>query len=219
MTGVHQSIQSSITVPTATYIGAVTSPSNLATYTFSTNNISTAANGRIVVLHVTYTGSGVAGSSSSVTIGGVSATLVGGVAPAGSQTSMEMWSAVVPTGTTADFVLVVNNSSASLTVGWHVIYGAKSNTPVAVVSNSGSTSSVAYTLNIGSVPQCIVIAGTSWGNTAASSTWTILTEDRDGQVNSRGHGSAHASPLSGTQSITQTLSSADNWRGCAAAWR
>ncbi len=131
-----------------------------ATTTYTNEPIGAASPDRIVVAIIT----GV--SPSTLTIGGVSATR-----RANNIVSLSIWTASVPTGTTAT---IVCNQTCNLQ-GVYALYGVLSETPIdtATIANSGSHSTTVDVYKRG-----VALAGFQ-SNNGSSTTWTGLTKDQD----------------------------------------
>ena len=124
-----------------TYQTAAQSPSDLTTYTFSSQAIGTASSNRRVIIGTV----GFAGirTVSSLTVGGISASLVKRQQQ-GSVTA-EIWIATVPTGTTADVVVTWSGGQTRCAIAVWSATGLENNTPVdtdgtniAIIANSSN---------------------------------------------------------------------------------
>lgn len=126
-----------------TYNFSQGSGGNLSSRTFNNVPIGVATSDRIVI--VCTAGYRATSFTNSVTIGGIAATTGGS---AGSQDSVGIYYAVVPSGTTAN--IVVNSSTNVDTLGIAVfsLYGASSPTPIATSSQEGGTSNSQVLVNV-----------------------------------------------------------------------
>ena len=150
--------------------------SDLTTYTLASQNLGTAAGDRHIIASVFLRAtSNTALTFSSVTIGGVAATIVAQVhaTTAGNSTSTAIVVAEVPTGTTGDVVIVASRACIRAAVG---LYRATGITTTAYDSATDAVST--YTTTAVGVPDggFVIIAA----NTAATgSTWTWVGADED----------------------------------------
>jgi len=184
-----------------TYLQSAVSGTDGSSFTFSAQNISTAASDRYVIAGISFRAVGTV-TFSSVTIGGVSATLhstsyntVGG-----NSTGTCLAIAAVPTGTTAD--VVVNLSGTALRCGhglWRVT-GLASATPT---DGSGSTAS-APTYAIDVVAGGFAI-GCAYSADTATASWTGITEKYDEAVEGAGSRHSGASDVFATTQTNTTL--------------
>lgn len=108
--------------------------SSQTTYTFSSVAIGAADASRVVVVAVTGARGAGTPSISSVTIGGVSATL-GRYETNGFSASVGIYAAVVPTGTTADVVVTWDSGMNRCGLGVWTCNGLNSLTPVHTVAS------------------------------------------------------------------------------------
>lgn len=145
------------------------SSSNLTVYTHSSQAISTAAANRQVV--VVAVGRGGGGSISSITIGGVSASISQQLTTSGTTVGIAI--ATVPTGTTADVVVTYSTGQARASVAVYVMYGA-STTAADTATDAASAFTQALDIPAGGV----AIGGFASGSNATA-TWTNLSENVD----------------------------------------
>jgi hypothetical protein len=181
----------------------------LSVFTWSGKAIGTAASDRKVVVMVTGTGNtGGAKSVSSLTVGGVSATLVKrNQYSASTSYVLEIWQADVPTGTTGDIVATWNAAMYDCSMVAWAVYGAASAAHATINEEDEVPMNVLITIPANGV----CIAGIGWNNNSGESiTWTNLTEDADtvGGTNWGGGGASGAfSSLQTNRSITATHNS------------
>ena len=180
---------------TVSFAGDTFDATDLTTYTFSGHALGTAAGNRKVVVGVT--GSGSARTVASVTVGGISATLV--KAEIDTDAASELWQADVPTGTTGDVVVVWSGSNSSCGIGVWAVYAAKS---AAHDTGNNTADPMVDTLNIPANGVAIGI-GCASGAQNPTSAWTNLTEDFDNS----GSGEASVS-FSGASDAFATLQTA-----------
>lgn len=153
------------------YQGADQSIADLATYTFTAKPIGTAgATRRVVVAAGTRTG-----EPTTCTIGGISATLD---SISGSGNRVAYFSAVVPTGTTADIVvnLVAAGTRCAIDV-WALTSGA-------FVTNSGSGTNGGVINQTTQVGDAVLGVSYENGTVGSLATWSGLTERSDRTVES-----------------------------------
>lgn len=183
------------------YTDHVEDGTDTSNYTFSTRAIGTAASNRYVVAAI-----GIANSSpptiSSVTIGGVSATLVTQVT--GTYERTAFYIAAVPTGTTAT---VVVNTSGSLrcNIGLWALYDLSSATATDTDSSTSSTGSVNLDISAGGV--AIGFSNTFTSASARTFTWSNLTENFDVAYEGNNQSVSGASAAFATAQSGLTISS------------
>lgn len=158
---------------TRTYLQTNTSITNSTTYTFTAENLGTAAATRfIVVAIVAREAAGGSASVSSATIGGVSATVLNGEAN-GNQ--LALICAAVPTGTTGD--IVVNWSATMNDIGIAVYRCLDLGSATATDSSFSSATPPTYAIDCDAGG---IVIGVSYNRDgAASCTWAGITEDYD----------------------------------------
>ena len=141
------------------------------TYTFSSQALGAAASDRKIVVGAFAVNA--VKAVSSMTIGGVSATLVVASTNSGGE-QIELWQADVPTGTTGDVVVTWAGSQLGCGIGVFRIVSAAS-----AAHDTGSfatTGTATDTLNIPANGVAVGVAGTN-PNGIPTWTWTGLTED------------------------------------------
>lgn len=185
-----------------TYITQITDTSNATIYTHTAAAIGTADLGRQVVVSV-YGNAAAAPNSavSTLTIGGISATQQ--VTQEQSGLIVEIWTAIVPTGTTANIVITYGEAQTASSIGIHTLLNAAI-TPFdtdanALVGGGGDTLITLTALNVpfGGAAVC------NFANvTAAGTTWTNATERFDATPDgSHSHSGADLTTF-GTTTIT-----------------
>ena len=179
-----------------------------ATHNHGTLSIGTAAADRYVLVAITANGSSTA-NLTSVTIGGVSATLYQNttIGSGGSFCISAFAVLLVTTGTTANITLNYSGSFSRSAIGIYNLNGLGSSTPVDHSSDStASASTLSLTLNstAGGVILGVFSNRTTSGSTTV--TWTGATEDYDtnvwGGLSVYVASSSHGSTASSTQNIT-----------------
>jgi hypothetical protein len=203
----NRMVMSSVVEPViATFQTSAVDATGATTYSFTSQAIGTAANNRIVVVAADTNG-GAAGSDgvSSMTIGGISATLVK-ASLADDHCQAELWEAVVPTGTTATVAVTWNSARGRCGIGIWAVYNAKFTPHATAEDNHVGTSSAAtsVSINVPASGACIgcVSAGAA---SAATFTWAGVTEKYDEVVSGLlTHGGA--SDVFTTQQVGLTVS-------------
>lgn len=186
-----------------TYIGAVQDTNNLTSYTFTNVNIGTASNDRIVVVGIGSV-SVSAGSVSSVTIGGNTATI--NTQASGGQTCVV--SLLVTSGTTATIVVNYTAGRGNCTIYVWTITKAKSIAAKSADSQSNTTSNPSITLN--GEAGAVGCAVTFVSNTGTSSfTWAGMTENADQTAETRRVSAASGLLNSSLNTVTATNSIAN----------
>lgn len=161
------------------------STSAIATYTFTAMGIGSADATRIVLLQVgSRKGTGGNAIPTSVTIGGVTATMVSGVQADDGSTanvSATIWKAAVPTGTTADVVITHAASMSRCSARTQRMVNGNSTAASSGTQNSitsGTTLTVTPTIPSGDILIAHVVAHVTGGG----ATWSGATEEFDGYL-------------------------------------
>ena len=144
---------------------------NTTAYTFSSQSLGAADAERDIYV---FTGAqpGSAGAVSTLTVNGVSASLV--AASNNSSTYFEWWVARVPTGTTGDVVVTWSASKGNCSISVYRVVGGTFATSTAQGGTDPTTS-----LDIQGYGGGVVIAGAFAGEGSSTHTWTGPTEDVD----------------------------------------
>ena len=165
---------------TFAYLQSASSTSDLSAYTFSSQNLGTAASNRYIVAVVASRYSSGTPTLSSVTIGGETATIV--VQETSSDTAANVMGiaiALVPNGSTGDVVVTWSASALRCAVSLYRVTGLGN---AIKVDSSTTTSGPDPSLSI-DVPVGFVISGAACGTGGAASTsWTGVTEDYDAMI-------------------------------------
>jgi hypothetical protein len=185
--------------------------SSTATFTFTTRSLGTADSTRQMIAAVSLQPNGGVVDPASVTIGGVSATLVASSNSSSGVTDVSQWIASVPAGATGSVVVSMGgNTALRATVGLYALYGAGSGVKGAATS-AGSASSQNHAFNFTSYGTIVAVGG---GFSNGSFSGTNLTLDQDDNVSSvLGLGSLSNVSVSGSTTFTvnwgavQTISS------------
>ncbi len=203
-------------IPSISYRDAPGSASDLSTYTFSGVSIGTAGANRHVIVGIMSIDSSLGATGiSSVTIGGVTASIQKTYNDADG-TYAALTIAAVPTGTTADIVFNMTTTQARLRIGLWAAYDLTSLTAVAV-AQSGDDPSV---LNL-NVQAGDIVVGVGFNNTAASSSWTGATERFDASLEGTNESGADhtATAAESPRTITLDWSASNRISSVSAAWR
>lgn len=163
---------------TATYQTQTSSGTDASSYSFTSQPIGTAAAGRRVVVSIGYA-SASAVTLSSVTIGGVSASIDGDTDAITGNRRAYIVSAVVPTGTTATVAVTLSGTAARVGIGvWSLSGGSPTGqTATSINSNSGT---LTVTTAVNDVVICAGYASHSSGT--VTTTWTDATERFDASI-------------------------------------
>lgn len=187
---------------TLTHRGTDSAEAAASSYTVSDAALGTAEAGRVVVVGF-YVGVS-SGQITGVTVGGVSATSASHNS-SNSSRLMEIWYAVVPTGTTGDIVVSHNSTGVRYRIDWWTIHGSTQTTPAAVSDNppkpatSNTITSSSLTVPSGG---CAIAVSFHNNNavTGGETTWTISA----GSINARTDARAGSGPWFTTADTTQT---------------
>jgi hypothetical protein len=191
--------------PSVTFASSAVSASNLTTYTFASQSISTAKDGRYIVVGI-YQASAPLVSVSTVTVGGVSATIIGSAASAANNVVV-FYGVRVNEGTTATIEVTFSGGALCASIGVWALYDLNSFTAVDTGTSTANPGTDTLTTRDGGV--AIAFAA---GNAIYTCTWTGLTENFDATVDApqaTSHSGASSLITTGSSlSITATRSSA-----------
>jgi len=203
-----------------TFRGAPTSSADLATYTFASQAIGTAAADRWVIVGVYTVNSSlpVAGPGG-IVIGGIDATLQVGNGSNG----VQMWAALVPTGTTANIVVNVSSNGNGCGIGvWTV------NMPSGLQFASGENAAAGniVTLSGVSIPANGFAVEMTWINETVDRAHSIdasFTEQAEAFISTGANAAfSHREVVGGAVSgvaVTNTWAAADSVVGaCFVSW-
>ena len=168
---------------------------DLTTYTFTSRSIGAAEQSRFIIV-----GSGQRNSGQtivSMTIGGVTASLIKRQVGASGFNVVELWGAYVPTGTTATISITWSSAIARCAIAVYRAVYLQSSTAVATYSSTADP--MATSIN---VPDGGVAVAFSYGAANTTNTWTGLTEDVDSTVESQCYSSASASFVAAQTSLS-----------------
>lgn len=194
-----------------TYLQTATDGSSQTTYTFSSQNIGTAASNRFIIVTITgRSGDGTNKTLSSVTIGGVTATL----AASGQWNTGNFCGAAcanVPTGTTGDIVVTFSDTMSACSVSAYSENGLSS----ATVIGSGGTTSDAGSITVVTSTGGVIVGIAKDDDGTATCTWTGLTENFDSQDGDSNDisGASKQETASPNVSVTKNLAVNADWTG------
>lgn len=183
ITGTAATLTKSSTVATRTFVTTFNDETDATSYTASGVSLSTAdATRGIVVAVMNRISSGTGTTPASVTIGGVSASLVVAQATASDRDCCSLWIAAVPTGATGNIVVDFGGvTQQRCGFGWWATYNLNSLTAVDTAQSDVSGASIDVDTQAGGLAFGAGAAGTTASTTF---TWTGLTEDYDAAVGS-----------------------------------
>lgn len=167
---------------TITFAGSASDVANATNYSFSSVAIGTASSDRIVIVGVVLSSAsaGAPRTTSSVTVGGISATKIVERVNTDRE-SVSIWAAQVPTGTTATIAVNTSGSEGRAGVITWAMTGKSSVAAFATAFDSNTSSDPNATIDIPANGAAVAVA-TVGQNT--STTWTGLTERHDSSVES-----------------------------------
>lgn len=199
---------------TIAYASTAVDANALTEYTYAGQGIGTAAaNRKVVVAAAIISSTSVVRTVSAMTIGGVSATLVKQVnAASGNYPSLEIWQAVVPTGTTGDIVVTWSGDAARCGIGVWAVYGAKS-----AAHDTGFSTASPLTDSL-IIPSGGVGLGAAMSGGGATFLWENMTEQYDATIAAATTHSGADTDTAGTQTITATLSGGTEQLMALASW-
>lgn len=193
--------------------------SNATTYTFSSQSLGDAASDRVIVVQAAGSSTGTGGVAS-LTIGGVSATLIDEQATSNPADTTSMWYAEVPTGTTGDVVVTFNALNARCGIGlWRLTgvtvtpYDTGKDTDPAT-SGANPVASTTIDVETGGIIIASAYSSNSGTTTPPTYAWTGITENYETVAESKSvvSGGLNSSGTAATgKTITSTLTT-DNSR-------
>ena len=202
-----------------TYITGASSSGYTTSYTFSSTSIGTASSDRLVVVVVEGRQAVVDRTVSSVTIGGVSATIVSATNVSGRYPGCIAY-LTVTSGTTADIVVTFSGSTGSgCAIQVYTLTSLSSTTPVDSDQSGTVASPASVTLTTSSQGALIAGVGGNGGATGSIS-WTGPTEDYEvSPATGFRVGSASKDNTGTSETVTATETVATQMRLMAVAWR
>lgn len=219
MPGVMPVVVSPNPLPTVSWTDSAGDNTAVTTHTFAGTSIGAASATRLVVVGIDNL-SGAAPSS--VTIAGVSASLVSGSSIANGSPHVSFWQASVPTGTTG--TITVNLTSAgSAWIGVFAIYDLLSTTRTDAATDATTGASGVLTFASLTVSANGVAVGYANSTTVGGGTWTwtTMTERFDDASTGASHsGATYTTTAGATISPTATSSlSFQFFQGAAVSYR
>lgn len=213
-------------LPPLTFRGAFVDNSNLTTYTFSNVFLGRPFPGRRIFVAVCGYDNTQDRRFSSLTIGGVSATLHVSVGNEGQWIPTGIYSALVPDGIAGDIVVTFNAGLPNCNIAVWEAHGLKNSSPTATDSQQNG---VTQTLSLNTPDNGIVIGYVAWTIPGSTASWSGATEVFDeltGENSDAGipirHTGAHAVGVAAAtpHSLTATLSGSalNRERGVALSW-
>lgn len=161
---------------TVTYTGSFTDTANATAYTYTGASIGTAAANRMVIVTGCANGNN-SGAISSVTIGGVTATINSFITPTGnSDPALFVASLIVASGTTADVVATYATAKARSNIDVYYAY-VDSATPTNSASDDDDSNPANVSININAGGFAVGVVASDGGTNTY--TWTGLTEVYD----------------------------------------
>lgn len=176
-------------------------PANRTTYTFSGVAIGDAKPDRRVIVGVSEAGGTASSIPTSVTIGGVSASKLTEANTGNSIASI--WIALVPTGTTANIVLTLGQSSSRLGIGVWSCTGLESNTPI---DTDSDTSVNPQSLSVNTAEGGFAVAvSNNRNNSTVAVTWSAMTERYDEIIEGSGAYQSGADKVTDGSTLTTSV--------------
>lgn len=203
--------------PVLTFIGATTlGDVNSATHTFTNHAIGAASADRLVIVACTRatSTSGASCHFTSVTIGGVSATLIASGDTTHNPTAIAYLA--VASGTTATIISTASDAGSAGSINVWTLTGYNSATPTASATDntvSAAALSASYTISAGGVLMAVASCAAS-----STRTYTGLTGTKQADVGG-GTGNAFDSDAGGSGTLTCTFNSATYGSMTLASWR
>lgn len=193
------------------------SAANATEYTFSGKALGAAHTNRKIVVHITFEDTSDAGSTiSSVVTGGISAGIVSdgstsAISDSGSGDTeiSALYIASVPTGTTGDVVVTLNEAVTNCSITIYRLINAATTAYHVQTDNTVTTNALSVSLNIPGFGAAVGGVHFLTGGSPATTTWTGLTEDVDGTVEadvSRSSASGRFASAQTGRTVTATAS-------------
>lgn len=185
------------------YLGNAESTTDASSYTFSTLDFGTAASWRQIIVAVAARASGTP-TINSVTVGGVTATLIGTIGvntSGGNRSTTAFYIADVPSGATGDIVVTMSGTFIRCGITWFRSRKISA-TPYDQADSSASPPTTGAAID--AVAKGYVL-GVSYNQATGSVTWTGLSALHTTVIESPGQHSAAMSQFpSGTTGLTVT---------------
>ena len=167
----------------ATYRATAVSTANASSYTFSSQAIGTADANRYVIVAVHLQRSNTSEIVNSLSVGGVSATLISsGTSNTANRSLVDFWKAAVPTGTTADVVVTLSGTADRCAISvWSCIGNVQKLQSVIAAPSDASTNALLTTTQV--PDNGFALSGVAWqsssGGTDNQATFANTTERVD----------------------------------------
>lgn len=165
----------------ATFLQSTNNTANQTTYTFSTQNLGTAAADRYIAVVASGAVTTGTGSVASVTVQGISATqAVSKVQAVNVANVISIWLVAVPTGTTGDVVITMGSGSQRCAIALYSCVGLGSATAYDTATDDTATgTNPVASSTIDCEANGFIIAASMINNaaTTSSNAWTGVTED------------------------------------------
>ena len=203
---------------TVTYISTAKSNANAASYTFSAQNIGTAAADRIVVV-CAYLGGSATGDITSITVGGDALTLVGVVTETGTGGAWAIGYRLITTGATAD-VIVAGGAAGRAAIDVYNVTAITTAPSANASAKSSLLNTSSISVNITTEVDGVVIASAGHGSSTPTWTWSGATERADQVWSEQGSfTTASKSTIGDVLTISATPSGNSRKVINAAVWR
>jgi hypothetical protein len=173
--------------PAISYTDTATDATDLTTYTFTARALgSAAADRRIAIAVVGRTGSSTTLAVSTLTVDGVSASLVANTDNTGvngtTSTYTAIWLASVPSNTTGDVVVTFNGAALRCAISIYRLTGI-TGTPYDTNKYFNTANSMAaITLDADVTASSVVVAMSGWVGAVSTTTWVGASKDVDSSV-------------------------------------
>ena len=193
---------------TISFTASTVQVATATTYTFLSQSFGTADPTRNILAAVTNERSGGSNATvSSLSIGGIAASLVAGAQVAGAD-GCELWVAPVPTGTSGTVALTLANAALSVGVGLFATYNASATRTDVGTDTDSNPATFAIDIPAGGVAVAI---GLQRSNSGATFTSSGLTENYDETVEAGDiyHTGASAAFAAAQTNLTISITSSD----------
>jgi hypothetical protein len=158
---------------TRTFLQGTVSTADQTTYTFSSQNLGSAAADRYIVVCIQSRRASGTPTVNSVSVGGVSATIVNQVGNTGSVAAIAI--AAVPSGTSGDVVVTFDSGMLRCAVELYRVTGIGS----AAAHDSGVSTAAPPSRNMAIPAGGLAVGCAAFSQASGSATWSGLTEDYD----------------------------------------
>lgn len=152
---------------------------NNTTYTFTSVDFGAASAKRYLIVAIVGRAGSTSATLSSVTIGGVTASVIGTALGNGTTNQLALYGALVPSGTSGDIVAVFSAARNFAAYGLWALTQYESTAPVATYADTDSTMSGAISIKGGGFA-----VGAACTDDETSYTWTGLSENFDTTIQS-----------------------------------